>query len=174
MVIASASAGAVITTTYHSAATGNCSDELCVIGEQWQLSPLEMEEQIMSAMTTTPTPAVAPDLAPALLADGVVAVVRLGGDVTVRGVQQALSLCREGLKMRHQVIIDLRPVPDLSAASAALLTRSARNLHGRLALLTADNLRERLAIIGGCFDLVDWSELNEDEQAAVNGLAAPA
>lgn len=128
----------------------------------------------MNAVTTrTPAPRT-PELAPSLSADGVVAVVRLGPDVTVRGVQEALWLCREGLKVRHHVIIDLRAVPELSAASAALLTRSARNFNGRLALLAPDNLRERLAIIGGCFDLVDWSELSDDEQDAVRGSTASA
>lgn len=60
--------------------------------------------------------------------------------------------------------MDLRPVIEMSAAAAALLTRGARSHRGRMLLLAHGAVRERLAVIGGCTDLVHWAELSEDER----------
>ena len=92
-----------------------------------------------------------------------VAVVRFGGRCTVREALQGLELCSSALCVRDQVVVDLRGVSELSAAGAALLTRGARGLRGRVLLLAEDDIRERLAVFGGCTDLVHRSELSDEE-----------
>ena len=92
-----------------------------------------------------------------------VAVVRFGGRCTVREALRGLELCSSALGAREQVVVDLRGVIELSAAGAALLTRGARGFRGRVRLLAEDDVRERLAIFGGCTDPVHWSELSDEE-----------
>ena len=97
-----------------------------------------------------------------------VAVVRFGGRCTAREALEGLELCSSALGVREQVVVDLRGVIELSAAAAALLTRGARRFRGRVLLLAHDDVRERLAVIGGCTDLVHWSELTDEERDDLN------
>ena len=93
-----------------------------------------------------------------------VAVVRVGVSCAAPQALETLRLCRAALVARDVVIVDLRRVTELSTTAGALLTRGARSLRGRMLLLASDRLREQLAVIGGCVDLVHWSELSEEEQ----------